>query len=436
MPNSAMGSNLFAPLASLWAATASPRGTGMAVQAPLQVDVVVIGGGFTGLSAALHLAQAGVHVALFEAFEVGHRASGRNGGQVVPGFKPSPSALIKRFGEPAARRMMRFGYGCADELFALVERHQIDCQPTRNGWLQGAYSQASSDYLAHRSREINAHGGSTSYLDRDAVRAATGSAYWPSGLLEKSAGAVQPLAYARGLARAAADLGATLYDYSPVQAISAATRGFQLQVNGQAVQARKVIVATDAYTDRLVPEVAQSYVNVASAQIATDPLPASLQQSMLPLRAGISETRKITYYCRLDPEGRFVIGGRGRNSDRLDPATREQLRQAACQRFPELHDVAFSHGWACRVGMTIDDLPHVHQLADGLWTAYGYCGRGVAIGTALGRVLGEAVRGTPAAALEYPVTPVKRLPLYPVRQISAMAALQWYRLRDAMGYPG
>ena len=431
-----MGTELFPPSVSLWSATAAPRVTSVALQSPLQVEVAVIGGGITGLSAALHLAQAGVNVVLFEAFEIGHRASGRNGGQVVPGFKPPPSALIKRFGEHAARRMMRLGYGCANELFAMVERHKIDCHPTRNGWLQGAYSQASSDYLVHRSREINAHGGNTVYLDQNAVRAATGSDYWPSGLLEKNAGAVQPLAYARGLARVAADLGATLYEHSPVQAITPVQQGFELKINSHTVQAKKVIVATDAYTDRLCPEVAQSYVNVASAQIATDRLPEPLQQRLMPLRAGISETRKITYYCRIDPEGRFVIGGRGRDSDKLDITTREQLRKAACERFPELHDVAFTHGWACRVGMTIDDLPHLHQLSDGLWTAYGYCGRGVAIGTALGRVLSEAVRGTPAHALEYPVTPVKRLPLYPVRQVSAIAALQWYRLRDAMGYPG
>lgn len=422
--------------ASLWAATASPRSASHAVQAPLRVDVAIIGGGITGLSAALHLSQAGVNVALLEAFEIGHRASGRNGGQVVPGFKPSPMELIKRFGEPLAQRMMGLGYCCADELFALVERYQIDCQPTRNGWMQGAYSKASSDYLSQRSQEINAHGGNTVYLDRDATHAATGSTYWPSGLLEKSAGAVQPLCLVRGMARAAAELGAALYDYSPVQAISSTPSGFQLQVNGHPVEAKRVILATDAYTDQLYPAVAQSYVNVASAQIATDPLPTSLQQRLLPMRAGVSETRKITYYCRIDPEGRFVIGGRGRHGDKLDPATREQLRKAACERFPELRDVTFTHGWACRVGMTIDDVPHLHQLADGLWTAYGYCGRGVAIGTALGRVLGEAVRGTPASALAYPVTPVNRLPLYPVRQISAMAALQWYRLRDAMGYPG
>lgn len=431
-----MGTEFPTPPASLWAVTAAPRAACAALQAPLQVDVAVIGGGVTGLSAALHLAQAGVNAALFEAFEIGHRASGLNGGQIVPGFKPLPSALIKRFGEPAAQRMMRLGYDCADELFALVARHQIDCHPTRHGWLQGAYSRASSDYLCQRSREINAHGGNTAYLDRDAMRAATGSDYWPCGLLEKTAGAVQPLAYVRGLASAAADLGATLYEHSPVQSIAVAPRGLQLRVNGQVVQARKVIVATDAHTDQLYPEVAQSCVNVASAQIATDPLPPSLQLRLMPLRAGISETRKITYYCRIDPEGRFVIGGRGRDSDKLDPSTREQLRQAACERFPELRGVAFTHGWVCRVGMTIDDLPHLHQLAEGLWTAYGYCGRGVAIGTALGRVLGEAVRGTPVAALAYPVTPVRRLPLYPLRQFSAMAALQWYRLRDAMGYPG
>lgn len=426
----------FSPSGSLWSVTAPTRVSAPALQADLQADMVVIGGGVTGLSTALHLAQSGAQVVLLEAFEIAHRASGRNGGQVVPGFKPGPQALIQRFGAEMAQRMLGLGYGCADDLFDLVHRYRIDCSPTRNGWLQGAYSPASAEYLGQRAAEINAHGGQVRFLDRDGVQAATGSTYWPAGLLEERAGAVQPLAFARGMASAAQALGAQIYEHSPVESLQACANGYRLQVNGRLVQARKVVLATDAYTDQLWPQVAQSYVRVASAQIATDPLPPALQASLLPLRAGVSETRKITYYCRLDPQGRFVIGGRGRNSAAIDPNTREQLRRAAVERFPALRDIAFPHGWACRVGMTIDDLPHLHELADGLWTAYGYCGRGMAMGTALGRVLGEALRGKPLAQLDYPVTGLQRLPLYPVRQLSAVAALQWFRLRDALGYPG
>ena len=420
--------------ATLWAATAPARLPFDAVTAPFSTDIVVIGGGVTGLSTALHLAQIGAKVCLLDAFEIGHRASGRNGGQVVPGVKPGPQLLIQRFGESEAKAMMRFTYGCADETFALIDRYAIDCQPTRNGWIQGSYSKASTTYLQQRAQQINAHGGDVAFLEPDAVQAATGSVFWPSGLIEKRAGAVQPLGYVRGLARALAALGASVYENSPVQSIRASGDGYLLEVTGHLVSTRKVVIATDAYTDQLWPAVAQSYVNVASAQIATDPLPAVVLADLMPRRAGVSETRKITYYCRIDPEGRFVIGGRGRSSDGIDPATRSQLYQAACERFPQLQGIAFPHGWACRVGMTVDDLPHLHQLADGLWTAYGYCGRGVALGTAMGRVLAGAVKGSPVQ--DYPVTPVQRIPLYPFRQVGAAAALQWYRLRDAMGYPG
>lgn len=430
-----MTANMHFPTSTLWAATTAPRRATSAITGPLCVDVAVVGGGFTGLSAALHLAEAGGNVALFEASEIAHRASGRNGGQVVPGFKPTPAALIKRFGAETATRMMRFGYHSADELFELVERYKIECSPTREGWIQGAFSEASARYLQARAQAINNHGGDARYLDRDAMAAATGSTFWPAGLLERRAGAVHPLAYARGLADAALACGAAIHEHSHVSAITPVAGGVELAVNGHIVRAKQVILATDAYTDRLWPAVAQSYVTVSSAQIATDPLPAALRERIMSHGAGVSETRKITYYCRIDPDGRFVIGGRGHSADTLDPATRAQLQAAAIERFPDLAGVAWAHGWACRVGMTIDDLPRLHQLADGVWTAYGYCGRGVAMGTSLGRVLAQAVRGCDVAQLEFPVTPVSRLPLYPARQLGAALAISWYRLRDSLGYP-
>jgi glycine/D-amino acid oxidase-like deaminating enzyme len=265
---------------------------------------------------------------------------------------------------------------------------------------------------------------------------ATGTRFWRAGLFERRAGSVHPLAYARGLARAASARGVAFYEYSPVNGIREERGGcVKLDVGGYPVRARRVIIATDAYTGRLWPSVAQSYVTVASAQIATAPLPASLLDALMPRRAGVSETRKITYYCRIDPDGRFVIGGRGRAADHIDPATERQLRAAALARFPQLEGVRWEHRWACRVGMTVDDLPRIHELAPGIWTAYGYCGRGVAMATALGRVLADAINGVAADKLDFPVTPVSRIPLYPARQLGAALAISWYRLRDALGYP-
>ena len=177
------GSTPAAPFDTLWGGTHATPEAHAALAAPLEVEVAVIGGGFTGLSAALHAAQAGAQVAVFEAGRVGQRASGRNGGQVVPGFKPLPPALIARFGEDVCRRMVRMAYNVCNELFDLVDRHRIDCAPTCGGWIQGAFSDGSVQTIRERVATINAYGGDVAFLDGDAMREATGSTFWPAGLL-------------------------------------------------------------------------------------------------------------------------------------------------------------------------------------------------------------------------------------------------------------
>lgn len=420
---------------NLWQDTLTQRNPSSPLSENIQVETAVIGGGVTGLSTALHLAENGMSVALFEAHEIAHFASGRNGGQIVPGVKPNPDALVKRFGEDTARRMLRFCFETANITFDLINRYSIDCQPRRTGWVQGAFSEKSSLYLENRVNQINKYGGNAKYLNLDAMQTATGSKFWPGGVLEQTAGSVQPLAYVRGLADAAISQGVAIYEKSPVIAIQPKSFGALLTINGHTVKAKHVVLATDAYTGKLWPSVTHSYVTVSSAQISTKPLPADILSRLMPLRAGISETRKITYYCRIDPEGRFVIGGRGHSSEFLDHSSSQQLRKAAITRFPELEGIEWPYGWACRVGMTMDDLPRIHELAPGIWTAYGYCGRGMAMGTAFGQVLCDAIKGLPSNQLEYPITPISRMPFYPLRQIGANAVINWYRLCDTLGFP-
>jgi glycine/D-amino acid oxidase-like deaminating enzyme len=201
------------------------------------------------------------------------------------------------------------------------------------------------------------------------------------------------------------------------------------------LDAQRVILATDGYTDRLWPRLTQSLVNVTSAQLATDPLPESLLAQILPSRAGASETRKITYYYRIDPEGRFVIGGRGPFDDDLDRTTVKRIARAALERFPQLRGTQWTFGWCCRVAITMDDLPHVHELAPGAWTAVGYCGRGVAIAICLGEMLAALALGGRADDAAFPVTPLRRMPFYPLRQPGAAAAIFYYRIKDRLGLP-
>ena len=419
----------------LWSDTAPAGPVLPAIAEPLACDVLVAGGGYTGLSAALHLAEAGADVALLEADVVGAYASGRNGGQVVPGLKPDPDALAGRFGATTAERMLRIARDAADQVFRLVERHRIDCAAARNGWIQAAYSARSLALVEARARMLQRSGARVDFLARSDMASATGSRFHHGGMIERDAGSVQPLAYAHGLARAASLAGARLFERSRVEHLRSDQGRWVALANGQPVIAKNVVLATEAYTGALWPAVTQSMVNVTSAQIATEPLPADLLRTLIPSRAGVSETRKITYYYRIDPQGRFVIGGRGPLSDTLTDSTRDAIRKAAVARYPALAGVAWTHGWSCRVGMTIDDLPHLHELAPGLWTAYGYCGRGVALATKMGEVLAAKVMGRMSDATDYPVTPLRRIPLQPLHQPLAAALITWHRLRDALGFP-
>ena len=398
--------------------------------------VAVVGGGFTGLSAALHLAERGADVVLLEAGRIGHGASGRNGGQAIPGMKTDPAVLRERYGAEQAGRMLRFGFTAADHVFDLVERLGIACQPTRNGWIQTAVTAAGRERLLRRGEALTAAGAAVRFLDAAEVAQATGSHHYFGGLDEVGGGAVQPLALACGLARAAARAGASLHEQTPVTGMHPDGAGWRLSLGGQGeVRADAVVVAADVYVDRLLQSQAASMLEVASAQIATAPLPPGLLAKILPKRAGVSESRKLTIYCRISPDGRFLIGGRGRRTAEVGRATIGQLQRAARERFPDLAGVPWEYAWHGRVGLTPDDAPRLCTPAPGLWTAYGFGGRGVALSVRFGPTLADAALGRPAAELDYPVTPLAAIAWHAFSAPAVSAGILWHRLRDALGHP-
>jgi len=398
-------------------------------------DAAVIGGGFTGLSAALSLARRGLSTVLLEAGPLAGKASGRNGGQVVPGLKPAPEELVGRFGRHDTTRMMRFANSAADYAFGLIDELGIDCAPTRNGWIQCAVSTRARDRLFNRVRELERWGANVATMSADDMARDTGARCYAGGYIELGAGSVHPRKFALGLADAAAKAGATLHGNTPVQALTRADSRWTLALDRGHVHARSVVLATDAYTADFYPNMMHSMVHVSSAQAATEPLPAELLRHILPRRAGISEARKLTVYCRISPDGRFLIGGRGTAGDTADASTLQRLRMAACQRFPMLNHVRWDALWAGRVSLTLDDVPHLHSPAPDLWTACGYGGRGVALAVRFGPTLAEAVIGVPPTQLDYPVTSLRTLPWHRVHSPAVRAAIHWHRLRDALGFP-
>jgi glycine/D-amino acid oxidase-like deaminating enzyme len=249
---------------------------------------------------------------------------------------------------------------------------------------------------------------------------------------------VQPLSYVRGLARAALAKGARVVANSPVQSMRReGDRWIAATPRGQ-VRASAVVLATDAYSDSLWPDLQRNHVGLNSVQIATDRLPDPLLQSIIPCKLPVSETRKLVYYYRLF-DGRFIMGGRGNVEGDVPEHVFDALRVVSERLFPQLKGVAWPFRWWGQVGLTLDWLPHLAEPAPGLWSSSGYCGRGVAMATTMGQVLANRVLGGALArsdpALDFPVKPLRRVPFWALRKPGVGAAITWFRLREALGFP-
>jgi glycine/D-amino acid oxidase-like deaminating enzyme len=417
---------------SLWAATAPPPPVTAPLAEGATADVCIIGAGYAGLSAALHLAERGVRAVVLEAREIGFGGSGRNGGQVIPGIKEDPDEIEARYGPEAGRALVAFVGGTADRVFGLIGRHAMDVPHVRAGWIQGAHTTAMVETVRRRAGQWAARGADVVVLDRAAVAEHVGSPLYLGGWLDRRAGAVQPLAYARGLARAALAAGAMIHTDSPVTTIAREGSGFRVTARGgAAVTARQVVVATGGYPGGLVPGLRQSAVYPNSFLVATEKLSDNVRKSILPYGQVTSDTRKLLLYFRLDHEGRFLMGGRGPYREPRGAEDWAHLERIVTSLYPQLGGVGFTHRWCGRVSITRDFLPHVHEPEPGLIALIGCMGRGVGLQTAMGAAVAEAVATGNRAAIPFPITPITQLPLHALHELYVAAVVAWYRLTDA-----
>jgi glycine/D-amino acid oxidase-like deaminating enzyme len=416
------------PPRSLYADTARPAAATPPLDGDRRVDVCVIGGGFTGLSAALHLAQQGVDVAVLEAHEPGWGASGRNGGQVNPGLKHDPDQVEADFGPDLGRRMVALSGEAPNVVFRLIERHQIECDALQSGTLRAALAARDGAGVRASAGQWIRRDAPVELLESAAARDATGTGRYVCAMLDRRGGQVNPLGYARGLAQAAMQAGAAVHGATPALAVK--RNGlWNVRTPTGTVRADKLVLATNGYTDDIWPGLRRSVVPVFSAIVASEPLP----EPLMPTRPSLYELGRVTVYYRFDRANRLLMGGRSVQRDITGPDELRHLIGYAERLWPEMRGVPWTHAWSGQLAITPDHYPHVHEPDESALVCLGYNGRGVAMSTAMGPQLAKRVIGGATAPIDMPITTLKEIPFHALWRSAVTARMVYGRVRDWLG---
>ncbi|CDZ61743.1 Glycine/D-amino acid oxidase, deaminating [Neorhizobium galegae bv. orientalis] len=419
---------------SLWEAItpAAPRCAKLADA--ITADVVVVGAGFLGLSSALHAAVAGLDVVLLESHQPGFGASGRNTGFVVPNLKTSlgPNEVVAALGADHAGRLLKLVAGSGRAVFDLISRYDIDCDAIQNGWLQPAHSRAAEKTLHGRMPRLLEAGVDAEWLDRDAMLKRTGLPSLHGGIRVASGGQITPLAYAHGLARAAISAGVRLFGDNPVKSIEPDGQGWRVRTASGEVRARRVLMTTNAMIGNLLPELRASIIPARVFQIATQPLPLPLRETLLPDMAPVADTRRHTFALRWSPDGRLVTGGMVPPLPGRMALARRLFANRLRRMVPDLPEVRVEFSWTGIIAGTLDFLPRMMRIKPGIYAVIGCNGRGVALTTALGREIGPWLAGRMADAdLSLPLTAPRPIPFSRISGLGPHLILPVWGVRDA-----
>jgi glycine/D-amino acid oxidase-like deaminating enzyme len=417
---------------NLYRDTAPPAPDTPPLEGDARADLAVVGGGLTGLSTALHAAETGARVILLEAEEPGFGASGRNGGQVNPGLKLDPDVVERDFGADLGGRMNALAGAAPALVFALIKRHGIACEARQNGTLRAAVRARHAAAIRLTCEQLMRRGAPVEFLEGDALARATGTRRYLAAMLDRRGGDLNPLSFARGLARAAIAAGAAVHGATRVSALNAAGRAWRLDTPSGSVSATHVVIATNGYTDLLWPGLRHTIVPLFGAIAASGRLPDAAARGIMPGRPVLYESGAITVYYRIDAQQRLLIGGRGPMREVHAAASLPHLTAYARKLWPALGAVEWTHAWGGRLAMTRDHYPHVHEPAPGVLICLGYNGRGVAMATAMGAQLARRI-AHPAEPFDMPLTPLRPIRLHACWPLAVKAAILSGRVSDAFG---
>lgn len=403
------------------------------LQGETHADVAVIGGGYTGLNAALSLAERGYHVVLIEQARIGWGASGRNGGQINTGLRKGPIELIARYGRDRAKAM----FDLAEEGRAIIRervaRHRIRCdlkantllvghRPKEAGWMRAEVEALEREFGYTKAR----------FIPREELDEHIGSDAFHAGIADWGGGHLHPLNYALGLAQAAMDAGAQLHERTRAFALEEAEGGVTVATDKGRIKAAYAVVACDAYLGDLEPRIAGRIMPIANFLIATEPLSEAEARALIPNDACVCDSRFVVNYFRLSGDRRMLWGGGEKYTPAPPPDIAAFVRPHMVRVFPQLADKRIEYGWSGMVGITMNRLPNLGRIGN-IFYAQGYSGQGVAVTGIAGKLIAEALSGTAERFDVFANLPHRAFPGgTALRHPLMVLAMLWYSMRDRL----
>lgn len=412
----------------------TPRPEPRQIDCPAKADVVVIGAGYTGLSAALQTARAGRHTLVLDAEAAGWGCSSRNGGQISTSIKPSFAGLSSRYGKQQAFEILKEGHNALAWIEDFVGREKIDCNFDVCGKFSGALSPSQYEKLGRKIENEPAGLETGAYLvPRNEQHSELDTDLYHGGIVYPRFASVDPARFHQGMLNRVVEAGADLICHCPATAIEKDSAGFRVCTPKGVISTRDVIVASNGYTGTPTPWLRKRIIPIGSYIIATEPLAPGQMDRLIPGNRMIGDSRRVVFYYRSSPDRQRILFGGRVSFNETDPlVSGPKLHAGMVQIFPELVDTRISHSWAGFVGYTFDTMAHLGKH-DGIYYAMGYCGSGVSMAGYLGMRIAQQLLGLKQGGSGFDAIPFQTRPFYTGNPWFLSASVGYYRLLDRLG---
>jgi len=412
---------------SLWNATAEPFAAVDCLKGDIETDLVIVGAGYTGLSTALHSIDSIEDIVIIDQMQPGWGCSGRNGGQINPQWKPPLSTLKQLFPGNTFNAFIETVNQSAQLVFEMIERYQISCEVRRNGSIISGRGRKATQYLTEWSRFWQDYGVDVGLLDTQETALLIGTNSYDLCMLDSRGGSLQPLSYSRGLARACQQHGIEIFGDTKANNIASKDGGWLISTHYGRIRCKRLVLATNGYTDGLWPGLAQTIIPVVSMLTATRPLSEEIVERIIPERQPVAEYAGVPAYYRIDESNRLIFGWRGTLYGGMGSLDTTHLKSRAIRLFPEIASVEWELEWAGYVGITNHQRPMLLQLGDNAFAGLGYNGRGITMATMMGRQLALALTDQPTGI---PIGQLESVPFHRFYPIGVSARIVSGHVRD------